>query len=65
MTKELQAILVKEVATKINKLINIPFMSEKQEQILFEAIVQVVLELIFSSLFLGIDQKVSEAKEKK
>ena len=35
-----------EIATKINEKINIPFVSEEKEQLLFEKIVDVVTDLM-------------------
>ena len=36
----------KEIATKINEKIDIPFVSEEKEQIFFEKVVDVVTDLI-------------------
>ena len=36
----------KEIATKINQKIDIPFVSEEKEQIFFEKVVDVVTDLI-------------------
>ena len=36
----------KQIATKINEKINIPFVSEEKEQLLFEKIVDVVTDLM-------------------
>ena len=65
MTDELIKLMTREIATKINKKVNIPFIGEEQEQILFEAIVQVVLDLIFSGKFFRMYQKLAEKTMKK
>ncbi|HHV36402.1 MAG TPA: hypothetical protein GXX77_00980 [Candidatus Cloacimonetes bacterium] len=49
MTKEK---FIKDVATKINKMINIPFINEETEQVLFELIVGILIGLLFDK-FLG------------
>jgi hypothetical protein len=38
--------LKKQIATKLNEKVNLPFLSEKTEQALFETIVGVVFEVI-------------------
>ena len=42
----------KEIATKINEKIDIPFVSEEKEQIFFEKVVDVVTDLL-AGLFKG------------
>jgi hypothetical protein len=44
--------VAKEIATKINERIDIPFVSEAKEQIFFEKIVDVVTDLL-AGLFKG------------
>ena len=44
--------MAKEIATKINEKIDIPFVSEEKEQIFFEKVVDVVTDLL-AGLFKG------------
>lgn len=44
--------LVKELATRVNKLINIPFVNEETEQALFEMIISIVLGVVLDRLIL-------------
>ena len=44
--------MTKEIATKINEKIDIPFVSEAKEQIFFEKVVDVVTDLL-AGLFKG------------
>jgi hypothetical protein len=44
--------MAKEIATKINERIDIPFVSEAKEQIFFEKVVDVVTDLL-AGLFKG------------
>ena len=44
--------MAKEIATKINERIDIPFVSEEKEQIFFEKVVDVVTDLL-AGLFKG------------
>ena len=44
--------MAKEIATKINDKIDIPFVSEAKEQIFFEKVVDVVTDLL-AGLFKG------------
>jgi len=44
--------MAKEIATKINDKIDIPFVSEEKEQIFFEKVVDVVTDLL-AGLFKG------------
>jgi len=48
MNTELIQQLSKELASQINKVVNIPLISEDQEQAFFEMIVKMVLQLIFA-----------------
>jgi hypothetical protein len=43
--------IVKEIATKVNKKVNIPLLSEKTEQALFESIIWAVLEAVDDIIF--------------
>jgi len=38
--------IIKEIATKVNKKVNIPFLSEKVEQALIEKVISVVLSVL-------------------
>jgi hypothetical protein len=42
--------LVRDLATRINKMVNIPLVNEANEQIFFELIVTILLQLFFESL---------------
>ncbi len=42
--------LAKELATRINKAVNIPFVSEEQEQYFFEMIIVLVLDTLLGQL---------------
>ncbi len=44
--KALREQLKKELATRINEKVNLPFIGEKGEQVLFEVIIGVVLTVI-------------------
>ncbi len=46
--------LAERLATKINKLIDIPFMDEDDEQAFFEFIILMVLEMIFGLIGLKV-----------
>lgn len=50
MNTELLKPLVKELATKVNQIVNIPFVSEEQEQLFFEMIIMLVLETMMRQL---------------
>lgn len=50
MNTELLRPLVKELATKINRSINIPFVNEDQEQAFFEMILLMVLDTLLGQL---------------
>lgn len=43
--------LKKQIANKLNKKVNLPFLSEKTEQKLFEAVVDIVFEVIDTTVF--------------
>ncbi|MCB5265912.1 MAG: hypothetical protein LHW41_06720 [Candidatus Cloacimonetes bacterium] len=42
--------LTHELATRLNALINIPLVSEENEQAFFELVVAILLQLLFDSL---------------
>ncbi len=50
MNKDFINTLAKELATRINKLVNIPLMKEEDEQAFFEMVVKLVLEIVISRL---------------
>jgi hypothetical protein len=48
-------ILVREIASRINELINIPLINEKNEQIFFELIVNILMQNLLNLLDIDID----------
>ena len=42
--------IAKEIATKINAMVNIPLIREEDEQIFFELIVTILLDVFLNSL---------------
>lgn len=42
--------LTHELATRLNDLINIPLVSEENEQVFFELVVAILLQILFDSL---------------
>ena len=50
MKTELIKPLAKELATRINMTVNIPFVSEEQEQYFFEMIIILVLDTLLGRL---------------
>ena len=42
--------LAKELATKLNSILNIPLIKEEDEQKFFELVTMIILELVFSKL---------------
>ncbi len=42
--------LTKELATRINRLVNIPLINEQNEQIFFEFVVGTLLEMLFDEI---------------
>jgi hypothetical protein len=42
--------LARELATRINALVDIPLVSEENEQVFFELIVAILLQLFFDTL---------------
>ena len=50
MTNDLNKVMAREIATRINKMVNIPFINEEQEQVIFEFVVMILLDLFISGL---------------
>jgi hypothetical protein len=50
MNDNMNQMLARELATKINKMVNIPLIGEDDEQIFFELIVLILLDLILGGL---------------
>jgi len=50
MTTDMNQSLARELATKINRLVNIPLIREEDEQLFFELIVLILLNLFLSGL---------------
>jgi len=50
MDNELIQALAKELATKVNKLINIPLVKEEDEQAFFEMLILMLLDIVLSKL---------------
>lgn len=50
MSNEMMRALAKELASRVNNAVNIPLISEENEQAFFEMIILMVLELVFSKL---------------
>lgn len=42
--------LVQELATRVNKIVNIPLINEQNEQVFFELVVTVLLEIFFDEI---------------
>lgn len=42
--------LVKELANRINKLVNIPLINEQNEQVFFEMVVAILLDIFLGEL---------------
>jgi len=49
--------IIKEIARQLNKKVNIPFLSEKTEQKLFEVIAKAVLEVLDEMFFAKLGSK--------
>lgn len=47
--------LARELATRVNKMINIPLINEETEQVFFELMIGIILGIIFDHL--GLDNK--------
>jgi len=43
-------ILVKELATRVNSLVNIPLVNEQNEQVFFELVISILLDIFFDEL---------------
>ena len=50
MDNELMKQMAKELATKINAMVNIPLVSEENEQAFFEMVILMLLDLVISRL---------------
>ena len=60
MNTDFVSVLASQLATKLNSLINIPFVSEKDEQAFFEVMVNIVLGAVVTNL-----DKLSDLKANK
>jgi len=52
--------LARKLATRVNELVDIPFVKEEDEQALFELIILLVLELVFGRLGFKMNIKAGE-----
>ena len=50
MNNEVMEMLAKELATRVNKAVNLPLINEENEQAFFELIILMVLDLVFSRM---------------
>ncbi|MDP2173040.1 MAG: hypothetical protein Q8M98_01445 [Candidatus Cloacimonadaceae bacterium] len=50
MDNQTMRIMARELATKINRVVNIPLISEDNEQAFFELVVLMVLDLVLSRM---------------
>lgn len=50
MNTDFIATLAKELATRINQLVNIPLLREEDEQKFFEMVVMIILEIALAKL---------------
>jgi hypothetical protein len=50
MEQNLIKIMAKELATKVNKIVNIPLIGEEDEQQFFELVILMVLDILVSKL---------------
>jgi hypothetical protein len=48
MNNELLKILAQELATKVNSIVNIPFLTEEDEEIFFQLVILNVLQIVMS-----------------
>jgi len=62
MNTEFITVLAKEVATRINQVVNIPLMKEDDEQKFFEMVVMIILEIALAKL--GKETKTSSQGQK-
>ncbi len=60
MDKTLLRELARKLATRVNELVDIPFIKEEDEQALFELIILLVLELVFGRLGFKMNIKAGE-----
>ncbi len=60
MDKTLLRELARKLATRVNELVDIPFVKEEDEQALFELIILLVLELVFGRLGFKMNIKAGE-----
>jgi len=49
-------VLVRSLATRINELVNIPLINEENEQIFFELVVSILLQMFFNTLDIEIGE---------
>lgn len=49
MNTDFIKLLAKELATKLNHLVNIPFITEEDEQVFFELVVNIVLSAVLAN----------------
>ncbi|MDD2211057.1 MAG: hypothetical protein PHY41_06575 [Candidatus Cloacimonetes bacterium] len=49
-------VLVRSLATRINELVNIPLITEENEQIFFELVVSILLQMFFNTLDIEIGE---------
>lgn len=50
MNNQMMRAMAKELATRINRVVDIPLISEENEQAFFEMIILMVLELVLSRI---------------
>ncbi|HPV14795.1 MAG TPA: hypothetical protein PL126_04000 [Candidatus Cloacimonadota bacterium] len=50
MQSDVMKALAKELATRINRVVDIPLISEENEQAFFEMVILMILDLIFSRM---------------
>ncbi|MDZ4182906.1 MAG: hypothetical protein U1B83_08525 [Candidatus Cloacimonadaceae bacterium] len=50
MDQNLLKALAKELAARVNRMVNIPLISEAQEQLFFEMIIEIILDLMLKSV---------------
>jgi len=57
MNTDFIKLLAKELATKLNNLVNIPFIKEEDEQAFFEVVVNIVLGAVLANFDKLTDKK--------
>ena len=57
MNTDFIKLLAKELATKLNRLVNIPFIKEEDEQAFFELVVNIVLGAVLANFDKLTDKK--------